>query len=252
VQQEATRPDRILIVEDDPEIALMAAASLTERGFDVLRAPDGRDIERFITREGVTLIILDVMLPGEDGISICRRLRNRYAIPILMLTALGSEADRIIGLESGADDYLCKPFAPRELQARVRALLRRMRMTSGTAPNDTAPRVSNYRFAGFCLDMPRMTLFAADGAQVPLTGAEFNLLAIFCRHPQQVLSREALLHHLHTQPAAVFDRSIDTLIGRLRRKIEPDVKDPELIRTVRSSGYLFSPKVEIAGESWAG
>lgn len=239
------RRDRILVVEDDADIAALIAAMLTERGFEVLRAGDGRDVERFITREQVDLIILDIMLPGEDGVSICRRLRPRYTVPILMLTALGSEADRIVGLESGADDYLCKPFAPRELLARVRALLRRVRMSQA----ETVERNMHYAFEGYFVDMARMLLTAPDGAQVPLTSGEFNLLVVFCRFPRQVLSREALLQHLHNQPATVFDRSIDTLIGRLRRKIEPDGKEPDFIRTVRNGGYMFSPRVAAHAEA---
>ena len=236
-----TKKDRILVVEDDAEIAQLVATMLTERGYDVFRAPDGREIERYITREQVDLIILDVMLPGEDGITICQRIRARHPVPILMLTALGSEADRIIGLESGADDYLCKPFSPRELLARVRALLRRIRMG---AASEEADRPPCYGFEGFVVDMARMVLFAPDGAQVPLTSAEFNLLVILCQKPRVVLSRETFLGMLHTQPAAVFDRSIDTLIGRLRRKIEQDNNAPTFIRTVRNNGYMFMPAVQ--------
>jgi two-component system OmpR family response regulator len=156
-----------------------------------------------------------------------------------MLTALGGEADRVIGLESGADDYLCKPFAPRELLARVRALLRRARWTTGS-PGDEP---SCYAFDGWMLDLLRMNLFSPDRMQVPLTSAEFALLSTFCKKPQQVLSRENLLALMHNQPAAVFDRAIDTLIARLRRKIEDDVREPCRIKTVRNGGYIFTPNV---------
>ena len=233
------RPANLLMIEDDPEIAGMVGKMLTEHGYQVQRIPDGRDLDRALKRAPVDLVILDLMLPGEDGLSICRRLRRAHAIPVLMLTALGSEADRVIGLESGADDYLCKPFAPRELLARVRALLRRARWTTG--PSGDEP--SCFLFDGWMLDLLRMNLFSPDRTQVPLTSAEFAMLSVFCRKPQLVLSREALLALMHSQPAAVFDRAIDTLIARLRRKIEDDVREPTRIKTVRNGGYIFTPTV---------
>ena len=239
---DANRPARLLIVEDDLEIATMVARMLTEHGYQVQRLPDGRDLERALKREPVDLVILDLMLPGEDGLSICRRLRKNHAMPVLMLTALGGEADRVIGLESGADDYLCKPFAPRELLARVRALLRRAKWVSGPSSDDP----SCFVFDGWLLDLLRMNLYAPDRMQVPLTSAEFALLSVFCRKPQQVLSREALLALMHNQRAAVFDRAIDTLIARLRRKIEDDLREPSRIKTVRNGGYIFTPHVEAA------
>jgi two-component system OmpR family response regulator len=239
------RPARLLMIEDDPEIAGMVGKMLSGHGYQVQRLPDGREVERAMKREPADLVILDLMLPGEDGISICRRLRKSHAVPVLMLTALASEADRVIGLESGADDYLCKPFAPRELLARVRALLRRARWTSsvpGEEPNC-------YAFDGWMLDVLRMNLFSPDRLQVPLTSAEFALLSTFCKKPQQVLSRESLLALMHSQPAAVFDRAIDTLIARLRRKIEDDVREPSRIKTVRNGGYIFTPNVTQAPRS---
>ena len=236
------RPARLLMIEDDPEIAGMVATLLNGHGYQVQRIPDGRDLDRVLRREPVDLVILDLMLPGEDGLSICRRLRKNHALPVLMLTALGGEADRVIGLESGADDYLCKPFAPRELLARVRALLRRARWTTGGAGDDP----TCFTFDGWMLDLLRMNLFAPDRMQVPLTSAEFALLSVFCKKPQQVLSRENLLALMHNQPAAVFDRAIDTLIARLRRKIEDDVRDPTRIKTVRNGGYIFTPTVTAA------
>jgi two-component system OmpR family response regulator len=239
---DTNRPARLLIVEDDLEIATMVAKMLGEHGYQVQRLPDGRDLERALKREPVDLVILDLMLPGEDGLSICRRLRKTHAMPVLMLTALGGEADRVIGLESGADDYLCKPFAPRELLARVRALLRRAKWVSGPTSDDP----SCFVFDGWQLDLLRMNLYAPDRMQVPLTSAEFALLSVFCRKPQQVLSREALLALMHNQRAAVFDRAIDTLIARLRRKIEDDLKEPSRIKTVRNGGYIFTPQVEAA------
>jgi two-component system OmpR family response regulator len=234
------------MVEDDTEIASMVTTMLNGHGYQVQRIPDGRELDRVMRRDPIDLVILDLMLPGEDGISICRRLRKAHAVPVLMLTALGSEADRVIGLESGADDYLCKPFAPRELLARVRALLRRARWTT-TSPGDEP---TCFAFDGWMLDLLRMNLFSPDRMQVPLTSAEFALLSTFCKKPQQVLSRESLLALMHNQPAAVFDRAIDTLIARLRRKIEDDVRDPSRIKTVRNGGYIFTPTVtQVARES---
>jgi two-component system OmpR family response regulator len=237
------RPARLLMIEDDLEIATMVAKMLADHGYQVHRLADGRDMDRVLKREPVDLVILDLMLPGEDGLSVCRRLRKNHAMPVLMLTALGSEADRVIGLESGADDYLCKPFAPRELLARVRALLRRARWVNGPTSDDP----SCFMFDGWMLDLLRMNLFSPDRLQVPLTSAEFGLLSVFCRKPQQVLSRENLLALMHNQPAAVFDRAIDTLIARLRRKIEDDVREPTRIKTVRNGGYIFTPTVSPAG-----
>ncbi len=233
---------KLLVVEDDADIAGMICRMLGEHGYRMLRAADGRDIELTIKREQVDLVILDLMLPGEDGVSICRRLRHRYPIPILMLTALNGEADRVIGLESGADDYLAKPFAPRELLARVRALLRRTGWTADVP--DDEPTL--FLFDGWRLDMIRLNLVSPAGLQVPLTTAELGLLAAFCRRPQQVLSRETLLTLVHPQRSAAYDRSIDTLVVRLRRKIEDDVREPSRIKTVRQGGYIFTPAVETA------
>jgi len=215
---------------------------LGDHGYRMLRAPDGRDIDLTVKREQIDLVILDLMLPGEDGISICRRLRQRHPIPILMLTALNGEADRVIGLESGADDYLAKPFAPRELLARVRALLRR----TGWSADVPEEEPSLFLFDGWRLDMIRMNLTSPSGLQVPLTTAELGLLAAFCRRPQEVLSRETLLTLVHPQRSAAYDRSIDTLVVRLRRKIEDDMRDPMRIKTVRQGGYIFTPVVEMA------
>ena len=238
-----TRPQRLLLVEDDPDIAALVSSMLQQRSFTVFRATDARSMDRVLRTEEIDLVILDLMLPGEDGLSICRRLRERSSVPVLMLTALAGEADRVIGLETGADDYLPKPFAPRELLARIRALLRRAHWNAETA--EEAP--TRFQFDGWQLDTLRMILLSPAGAQVPLTTAELGLLTTFCRQPQQVLTREQLLATLHQQPAAVFDRAIDTLIGRLRRKIEDDLKEPSRIKTVRNGGYIFTPAVDAGG-----
>jgi two-component system OmpR family response regulator len=189
-------------------------------------------------------VILDVGLPGEDGLSICRRLRGKSTVPIIMVTGRGTDTDRIVGLELGADDYLPKPFNPRELLARVRAVMRRSATVE--PPQDQPPQT--LMFEGWRLDMARRQLFAPDGTPRSLTSGEFNVLSIFCLHPRKVLSRDDLLDLLHGRAAAVFDRSIDVQISRLRRKIESNLKDPSFIKTVRYGGYFFTPLVTAAGE----
>ena len=231
----------IAVVEDDPDISQTMVQCMTEHGFVVTAARSGRDLDRVLSISKIDLVILDVGLPGEDGLSICRRLRNQSAVPIIMVTARAAETDRIVGLEIGADDYLPKPFSPRELVARVRAVLRR-----ATAQNDnnrTPPKT--LQFEGWKLDMARRQLMDPTGVPMPLTSGEFNILAIFCQNPQKVLSRDSLLDMLHGRAAAVFDRSVDVQISRLRRKIEPNLKNPTFIKTVRYGGYFFTPSVSI-------
>jgi len=231
----------IAVVEDDPDISQTMVQCMTEHGFVVTAARSGRDLDRVLSISKIDLVILDVGLPGEDGLSICRRLRNQSAVPIIMVTARAAETDRIVGLEIGADDYLPKPFSPRELVARVRAVLRR-----ATAQNDNnrAPP-KTLQFEGWKLDMARRQLLDPSGVPMPLTSGEFNILAIFCQNPQKVLSRDSLLDMLHGRAAAVFDRSVDVQISRLRRKIEPNLKNPTFIKTVRYGGYFFTPSVSI-------
>jgi two-component system OmpR family response regulator len=231
---------RIAVVEDDPEIARMMTSYMTDNGFEVAAARSGRDLDRVMASGGkIDCVILDVGLPGEDGLSICRRLRGKSSVPIIMVTGRGTDTDRIVGLELGADDYLPKPFNPRELLARVRAVMRRSSLTE-QAPAE-APQV--LMFEGWRLDMARRQLFAPDGAPRSLTSGEFNILAIFCQNARKVLSRDDLLDLLHGRAAAVFDRSIDVQISRLRRKIETNLKDPSFIKTVRYGGYFFTPLV---------
>jgi two-component system OmpR family response regulator len=231
---------RIAVVEDDPEIARMMTSYMTDNGFEVAAARSGRDLDRVMSSGGkIDCVILDVGLPGEDGLSICRRLRGKSSVPIIMVTGRGTDTDRIVGLELGADDYLPKPFNPRELLARVRAVMRRSSLTE-QAPAE-APQV--LMFEGWRLDMARRQLFAPDGAPRSLTSGEFNILSIFCQNARKVLSRDDLLDLLHGRAAAVFDRSIDVQISRLRRKIETNLKDPSFIKTVRYGGYFFTPQV---------
>ncbi len=230
---------RIAVVEDDPEISRMVTSYMTEHGFEVMAARSGRDLDRVMSGSKIDCVILDVGLPGEDGLSICRRLRGKSSVPIIMVTGRGSETDRIVGLELGADDYLPKPFNPRELVARVRAVMRR----SAGIQAPAAPLPGTLMFEGWRLDMARRQLFAPDGTPRSLTSGEFNILSIFCQNSRKVLSRDDLLELLHGRAAAVFDRSIDVQISRLRRKIETNMKDPSFIKTVRYGGYFFTPQV---------
>jgi two-component system OmpR family response regulator len=229
----------LLLVEDDPEISGMLSRFMLDHGFRVSRAEDGRALDRVLATSKIDLVVLDLMLPGEDGLSICRRLRAASAVPILVLSALGSETDRVVGLEMGADDYLPKPFSTRELLARVRAVLRRGHLLSEEAQRD----VDGFRFDGWRLDLLTRQLTSPEGLRLPLTSGEFNLLTVFCRHARRVLSRDQLLDLVHGRAANLFDRSIDIQVSRLRRKIEADPKDPTLIKTVRFGGYLFTPGV---------
>ena len=229
----------LLLVEDDPEISGMLARFLAGHGFRISRAVDGRELDRILLASRIDLVVLDVMLPGEDGLSICRRLRAASAVPILMLSALCSETDRALGLETGADDYLPKPFSTRELLARVRAVLRR----GQSLAQEAVEASEGYGFNGWRVDLQMRQVTSPDGLRLPLTSGEFNLLAVFCRHSRRILSREQLLDLLHGRAASLFDRSIDIQVSRLRRKIEPDPKDPTLIKTVRFGGYMFTPGV---------
>ena len=236
---------RIAVVEDDPEISRMMVSYMNDHGFEVSAARSGRDLDRVMSDSKIDCVILDVGLPGEDGLSICRRLRGKSTVPIIMVTGRSSDTDRIVGLELGADDYLPKPFNPRELLARVRAVMRRS-VPIEAAQADTPQTLM---FEGWRLDMARRQLSAPDGTPRSLTSGEFNVLALFCQHSRKVLSRDDLLEMLHGRAAAVFDRSIDVQISRLRRKIETNLKDPSFIKTVRYGGYFFTPLVTAAADS---
>jgi len=237
---------RIAVVEDDPEISRMMVSFMTDHGFDVSAARSGRDLDKVMSGGKIDCVILDVGLPGEDGLSICKRLRGKSSVPIIMVTARGTETDRIVGLELGADDYLPKPFSPRELVARVKAVIRRAGAQEQQAAMPPQPQV--LMFEGWKLDMARRQLFDPTGAPRSLTSGEFNVLALFCTHPRKVLSRDDLLELLHGRAAAVFDRSIDVQISRLRRKIETNLKDPTFIKTIRYGGYFFTPEVTAVSE----
>ncbi len=233
----------ILVVDDHREIRDGLAKFMGEHGFRVSTAPDGKGMRRVLEESRIDLIVLDLMLPGEDGLTLCRELRGRSNIPVVMLTAMGEETDRIVGLEMGADDYVAKPFNPRELFARVKAVLRRAQSLPETV---RPPDERVVRFDTWIFNLARRELEAADGTAVPLSTGEFNLLQVFVRHPGHVLGRDQLLDLTQGREAAPFDRSIDTQISRLRRKIEEDPKDPKIIKTVWGGGYVFTPKVESA------
>ncbi len=241
----------ILIVDDDREIRELLSTFLQKHGYTTASVADGTEMYQQLKLQSHDLIVLDLMLPGEDGLSLCRQLRATSTIPIIMLTAVDEDMDRIIGLEMGADDYVTKPFNPRELLARIKAVLRRtdyaQAVDSGT--NVSAPGVQTFQFEGWVLDLGRRELRTAatepsqQGTLVSLTAGEFDLLLAFVEHPQRVLTRDQLLDYTKGYGTASFDRSIDVQLSRLRRKIETNPKEPILIKTVRGGGYLFTPPV---------
>ena len=233
----------ILVVDDDREIRDLTARFLRKHGFRVDDAANGKEMDSHLTDGSFDLIVLDLMMPGEDGLSICRRLRVDTAISIIMLTALGEETDRIVGLEMGADDYLPKPFNPRELLARIKAVLRR----GGDFRSPLPASGRQFIFENWTLDLAKRELRDPAGALVSLTAGEFDLLVSLAERPQRVLSRDALLDLTRGREAGAFDRSVDVQLSRLRRKIEADPKEPTLIKTVRGGGYMFTATVEVKG-----
>src|SRR5882724_3107451 len=242
------RPDHILIVDDDKDIRELLDAYLQKHGFKVTAVANGRRMNAVIESAAIDLIVLDLMLPGEDGLTLCRDLRAGKAksIPILMLTARNEEADRVVGLEMGADDYLTKPFAARELLARIRAVLRRTRMLP---PNmritEAAPTI---QFGDWVLSVTGRHLLDRDGTLVSLSGAEYRLLRVFLDQPQRVLTRDQLLNLTQGRDADPFDRSIDLLVSRLRQRLHDGAREPRYIKTVRNEGYVLAEKVEVLQE----
>ncbi|MEO5341592.1 MAG: response regulator [Magnetococcus sp. MYC-9] len=230
------RPLHILVVDDHREIRELLARYLREQGMQVTTLGDGRRLFITLEEKEIDLIVLDRMLPGEGGIPLCRRLRQSASLPVIMLTAMGEHVDRIAGLDAGADDYLTKPFDPGELLARIRAVLRRTR-------GEITGREAVFSFAGWRLYAERRELVDAQGTIEPLSAGEFDLLMAFVQNPQRTLDRERLLDLAWGATSCIFDRSIDTQVMRLRRKIEVDPRAPELIKTVWGSGYLFTPTV---------
>ncbi|WP_374570823.1 response regulator [Phenylobacterium sp.] len=236
--EQASENARILMVDDDPGIRDVVSDFLGKHGYAVETAADAREMEVVLEKGAVDLIVLDVMLPGEDGLAICRRLAASGGPPIIMLSAMGEDTDRIVGLELGADDYLAKPCNPRELLARVRAVLRRAEQR-GSAGGIGA----GCEFAGWRLDLVRRELRSPQGVVVNLSSGEFSLLRAFVERPQRVLTRDQLLDFARGPDSDAFDRAIDVQISRLRRKLD-DGGGQDLIRTIRNEGYMFTPKVK--------
>ncbi|RYG88501.1 winged-helix domain-containing protein [bacterium] len=234
---------KILIVDDEPSVRSAISDYLSREGFHVLEAGDGVGMRRVLNEHAVAIVLLDVMLPGEDGLSLAQSLADRQDVGVIMISALGSEADRIAGLEFGADDYLPKPVSPRELLARIRALQRRFR-GAGVYP----PGGLRFEFAGWQLDAVRRVLRDPGGVVTSLSDGEFGLLLAFVEHPQRVLSRDELLHLARGSDSDAFDRAIDTQVSRLRQKLHGATGD-EVIRTLRGEGYMFLPAVSLATAS---
>ena len=238
--------DHILIVDDDREIRELVSSYLKKNGLRTTVAADGRQMRSFLEASTVDLIVLDVMMPGDDGLVLCRELRagKHKATPVIMLTARDDEMDRIIGLEMGADDYLPKPFAARELLARIKAVLRRTRMLPPNLQISEAGQLLS--FGDWRLDTVGRHLLDRDGTEIALSGAEYRLLRVFIDHPQRVLNRDQILNLTQGRDAELFDRSIDLLVSRLRQRLGDDAREPTYIKTVRAEGYVFSVPVEIS------
>jgi two-component system OmpR family response regulator len=233
--------DRILIVDDDEDIRKLLEEYLRKNGFDAQAVADGPAMREALAAKPASLVVLDLMLPVEDGLSLCRQLRARSQVPVLMLTAKGDPVDRIIGLEMGADDYLAKPFDPRELLARIRSILRRAK----ALPADTGINVPEcFRFSGWRLDTRERNLLAPDGVVVPLSGAEYRLLLIFLQNPNAVLSRDQLSNFTFGRDADPLDRTIDMQVSRLRERLRDEAREPAIIKTVRGKGYVLAVRVE--------
>ncbi|MGF1643669.1 MAG: response regulator [Thiotrichales bacterium] len=236
--------DRILIVDDDPEIRRLLVDYLARNGFAASAASDGRDMWHTLERQEFDLVVLDLMLPDTDGLILCRDLRAKSSLPVLMLTARGEDTDRIVGIEMGADDYLVKPFNPRELLARIKSILRR---TRALPPNLRPEPRRCLVFAGWRLDTATRTLANPDGVVVPLSGAEYHLLRVLLEHSNRVLSRDQLMELIHGREAEPFDRAIDVQMSRLRQRLGDDHREPRLIRTIRGKGYVLA--AEVTGQS---
>ncbi len=232
--------ERILVVDDDPDIRSLLHEYLERNGYSVRTAGNGRELRMAMDTGRYDLVVLDIMLPGEDGLTLCRSLRAESHIPIIMLTARGDEMDRILGLEMGADDYLPKPFNPRELLARIKATLRRASMPGRGTDINGARRL---RFADWTLDLSTRHLVNPEGVVMPLSSGEFRLLKILLEHPNRVLSRDQLLDLTRGRDRDPFDRSIDVQVSRLRRRIQDDSQAPDIIKTVRSEGYILAAEV---------
>lgn len=231
---------KILVVDDDEKLLDLVIKYLSKEGFHVDGVLNGQEMDDYLAGNEVDLFVLDLMLPGEDGLSIARRLRTSGSVPILMLSARGEDIDRIIGLEVGADDYLAKPFNPRELSARIKAILRRITETSEPHAFDE-PSLEIYKFGGFLLNLTSNSI-TQDGEPVNLTSGEFSLLEAFVQNPNRVLSRDHLIELIKGYERSPFDRSVDVRVTRLRKKLEGNPEQPQYIRTVWGKGYIFTPQ----------
>jgi two-component system, OmpR family, phosphate regulon response regulator OmpR len=230
---------RILIVDDDPEVRDTVREYLELSGFDVFVAGDGEAMRKLLAQRRVDLVLMDLNLPGEDGLALTRALRGSHDVGIIMLTAAGQAVDRIVGLEMGADDYVAKPFDPRELLARIKSVLRRLRERPAGAPARADEQPEVVKMGACTLDLAGHRLYDAEGKEVALTSMEFDLLKAFATHPDRVLSRDQLLELAHNRDADVFDRSIDIRVARIRKKVEVDPEKPQVLKTIRGAGYVF-------------
>lgn len=233
----------ILVVDDDQVIRDLLGKFLYQHGFQTSLAKNGEEMHAFLKKQTVDLIILDIMMPGDDGLTLCRQLRSTSTIPIIMLTAIGEEVERILGLEMGADDYISKPFNPRELLARAKAVLRRSQNNQARSLATADSNGVVYQFATWKLDLVKRRLTSPDNLEITLSSGEYELLVAFLQRPKQVLSRDTLLDLTKNRSAGPFDRSIDIQISRLRHKIEVNHKNPQLIKTVRGGGYVLATDV---------
>lgn len=234
------QPDHILVVDDDADIRALLSTYLSRNGLKATAVGDGKAMWRVLDSGHVDLVVLDLMLPGDDGLTLCRDLRAKSDLPVIMLTARGEETDRIVGLEMGADDYVPKPFSARELLARIKAVLKRMR---SLPPNMRPDESSKLTFAGWTLDTVHRHLVSPEGVVASLSGAEYRLLRVFLAHPNRVLNRDQLVDLTQGREADPLDRSIDVQVSRLRHRLGDDPKDPQLIKTVRGEGYLLAVPV---------
>ena len=239
-------PTHLAVLDDEPEITRLLTGYLTGHGFRVTPLHTGGDLMRLMASDPPTLVLLDLGLPGEDGFAIARQLREHWQCGLVIVTGRGDAVDKVVGLEVGADDYVTKPFDLRELVARIKAVLRRMTPPAPPAARPSAEPGTRWRFAGWTLDERSRELHRPDGVPVVLTSGEFDLLRVLVHHAGRVLSRDFLLEHTRGRAAGPFDRTIDVQIGRLRRKIEADADLPQIIKSVRSAGYVLVPAVEPA------
>lgn len=237
-----TNSDHVLVVDDDAEIRSLLHEYLQKNGYRVTAVAEGKGMWAALDAGRVDIVVLDLMLPGDDGLTLCRNLRARSEVPVIMLTARGEETDRIVGLEMGADDYLAKPFNPRELLARIKSILRRSR----ALPDNLQPEAARtIRFAGWTLDLGARNLLSPEGVVVALSGTEYKLLRIFLAHPNRVLNRDQLIDLMLSRDASPFDRSIDVQVSRLRHRFDEGAKEPAIIKTVRGEGYVLAVPVEV-------